>query len=245
MSYITPTPHNGAGNGDIAETVLMSGDPLRARFIAENWLSDVKEYNHIRGMLGYTGCYHGTRLSVQGHGMGIPSIGIYTYELYHHYDVKRIIRVGSSGGISPKVKLGDMVLALNVCTDSAYMNQYNLPGTYLPGCSYELLNVMVETAKERKNSIHVGTVLSSDLFYNETMNALEKWKEMGVLSVEMESLGLYCNAIKAGKQALCITTVSDLPFTGEGLTAEERQKGFANMIELALETAVKSEESYV
>jgi len=234
MNYSVPTPHNGAKAGEIAKNVIMSGDPLRAKFIAENWLTDVKEYNHVRGMLGYTGKYNDMELSVQGHGMGIPSIGIYTYELFRHYDVQKIIRVGSSGGVSPQVKLGDMVIAMNVCTDSAYMKQYNLPGTYLPGCNYDLLNAMIKVSNDKK--IHVGTVLSSDLFYNETPGALNAWRGMGVLSVEMESLGLYLNAVRAGRQALCITTVSDLPFTGEGLSAKERQLGFAEMIELALET---------
>lgn len=240
MNYSVPTPHNGAKAGEIAENVIMSGDPLRAKFIAENWLADVKEYNQVRGMLGYTGTYNGMPVSVQGHGMGIPSIGIYTYELFRHYNVQRIIRVGSSGGVSSQVKLGDMVIAMNVCTDSAYMNQYGLPGSYLPGCSYELLSLMIKTAKDEQQ-VHVGTVLSSDLFYNETMDALAKWREMGVLSVEMESLGLYMNAVRAQRQALCITTVSDLPFTGEGLSAGKRQQGFSEMIELALETLKKSD----
>jgi len=238
MSDLTPTPHNEAKYGEIADLVLMSGDPLRAEFIAGNWLSDVKEYNHVRGMLGYTGNYRGVRLSVQGHGMGIPSIGIYTYELFHFYGVNKIIRVGSAGGISPRIRLGDMVVAMNVCTDSAYMDQYRLPGVYLPGCSYELLNTIAVKAKEQGKEIQVGTVLASDIFYRNSMEVMEKWRDVGILGVEMESLALYANAVMAGKQALCITTVSDLPFTGEGLTAGERQKGFSEMIELALATII-------
>ena len=239
MNYKIPTPHNAAKAGEIADIVLMSGDPLRAKFIAKEWLENSKEYNHVRGMFGYTGEYKGRKISIQGHGMGIASIGIYTYELFNHYGVQKIIRVGSAGGISPKIKLGDMVIAMNVCTDSNYVQQYNLPGTYLPGGDYDMLCTMSKVAKEKKRNVHVGTVLSSDVFYNETVDVLKRWQEMGVLSVEMESLGLYSNAIRAKKQALCVMTISDLPLTGEEMTAEERQKGFGEMIELALETAIR------
>lgn len=241
MSFNTPTPHNGALKGDIADTVLMSGDPLRAKFVADNWLTDVKQYNNVRGMLGYTGYYKGMRISVQGHGMGIPSIGIYTYELFNHYDVKRIIRIGSAGGLSPKIKVGDIVLAMNVCTDSAYMKQFKLPGEYMPSCDFDLMQAAIETAKTMQMPLKVGTVLSSDIFYHDTMEAQEKWRDFGVLCVEMEAVALYANAVRAGKEALCITTVSDLPFTGEGLSAEDRQKGFSDMIELTLETVLSIE----
>lgn len=233
-----PTPHNSARNGEIAKTVIMSGDPLRAKFISENWLTDVVEYNHVRGMLGFTGKYKGKKISVQGHGMGIPSIGIYTYELFNFYGVEKIIRVGSAGGVANQIALGDIIVAMNVCTDSAYMKQYQLPGTFLPGCSFQLLQNVVKTANCRTEKIHVGTILSSDMFYNESPDALEAWRTMGVLGVEMETLGLYCNALRAGKDALCITTVSDLPL-GEGeMSIEERQKGFARMIDLALESVL-------
>lgn len=238
-NYQVPTPHNSAKEGQIAKTVLMPGDPLRAQFIAKEWLTDVKEYNHVRGMLGYTGFYKGKEISVQGHGMGIPSIGIYTYELFNHYDVDKIIRVGSAGGISPEVSLGDILVAMNVCTDSAYVEQYDLPGTFLPCANYELMAKVIETAKKQEKTLRIGTVLSSDIFYNETSKALEAWRDMGVLGVEMESLALYCNAIRAGKKALCITTVSDLPLLGEGMSATQRQNGFASMIDLALESAVQ------
>ena len=231
----TPTPHNAANYGEIAPTVIMPGDPLRAKFIAETWLEDAKEYNTVRGMFGYTGSYRGEKVSVQGHGMGIPSIGIYTYELYNFYGVERIIRVGSSGAIQEGIALGVLVIAMSASTDSAYVSQADLPGTLSLVASYPLLEQAVTLARENQLPFHAGNVLSSDVFYNESTKVLKKWASMGVLAVEMESAGLYYNAIKAKKQALCITTVSDLPLRGEGASADERQFGFRTMIELALE----------
>lgn len=239
MSSLAPTPHNAAEIGEIAPTVLMPGDPLRARYIAENWLESPREYNGVRGMLGYTGTYKGTAVSVQGHGIGIPSIGIYTHELFHFYGVEQIIRVGSAGAIAPGVQLGDMVAAMNVCTDSNYAAQYQLPGTYTPSADFGLLECAVRLAREKTMRLHVGTVLSSDLFYNEDETVLSRWAGMGVLAVEMEAMGLYCNAVRARKKALCITTVSDLPLEGKATSAEERQFGFAKMIDLALELACR------
>lgn len=238
MEYIgncTPTPHNAAVIGDIAETVIMPGDPLRAKFIAESFLENAVQYNQIRGMNGYTGTYKGKRVSVQGHGMGIPSVGIYTYELYNFYGVNRIIRIGSSGAIRLGIELGDVVVAMGACTDSAYAAQYNLPGTFAPIASFSLLERCVKTAKDKNLHLHVGNVLSSDMFYSDNQKAWQMWADMGVLSIEMESMGLYCNAAKAGKEALCITTVSDQILTGEKASAEQRQFGFSSMIELALD----------
>lgn len=240
MQIKTPTPHNTAHAGDIAETVIMPGDPLRAKFIAENFLDNAMEYNHVRGMLGYTGNYKGHRVSVQGHGMGIPSIGIYSYELFHFYGVKRIVRVGSSGAIQPDIRLGDIVIAMGTCTDSNYAAQYGLPGVFAPICSYDLLEKMVAAAKAKGITPHVGNVLSSDVFYNPDSGANERWASMGVLSVEMESMGLYCNAAAAGKEAICVTTISDHILKGEGMSAEQRQTGLRSMIELALEAVLLS-----
>lgn len=235
----TPTAHNSAQLGDIAPTVLMPGDPLRAKYIAETYLENYVCYNEVRGMYGYTGNYKGKRISVQGHGMGIASVGIYTYELYNFYDVKNIIRVGSSGAIQPHIQLGDIVVALGACTDSAYANQYNLPGTFAPIASYPLIESCIEEARIRKIPFHVGNVLSSDVFYNDGDTVLRKWATMGILSVEMESMGLYCNAAKANRQALCITTVSDKPLSGESMSAKERQEGFDTMIQLALSIGIQ------
>lgn len=235
LDNYTPTPHNAAHIGDIAETVIMPGDPLRAKFIAESFLENAVQYNNIRGMNGYTGTYKGRRVSVQGHGMGIPSVGIYTYELYNFYGVNRIIRVGSSGAIQLDIKLGDIVVAMGACTDSAYASQFDLPGTFAPIASFSLLEQCVDAAKNQNLQIHVGNVLSSDVFYSDNPKSWKKWADMGVLSIEMESMGLYCNAAKAGKEALCITTVSDQILTGEKASSEQRQTGFSAMIQLALD----------
>lgn len=231
----TPTPHNAAVNGDIAKIVLMPGDPLRAKFIAEHYLENPVCYTSVRNMLGYTGSYHGKRISVQGSGMGMPSMGIYSYELFHFYDVESIIRIGSAGGISDDVQLRDILVAMSSCTDSNYAAQFHLPGTYAPTASYPLLERTVETAKRLKIPVKVGAVLSSDLFYD---SSLAEWKRMGVLGVEMESAALYMNAAAAGKNALCIATVSDCPLKNQFLPAKEREETFTQMMEIALETAV-------
>jgi purine-nucleoside phosphorylase len=220
--------------GDIAKTVLMPGDPLRAKFIAETYLEDVVQYNTVRNMFGYTGTYKGKRISVQGHGMGIPSIGIYTYELFNFYDVDNIIRIGSAGAIDDDVHLRDIVIAMGACTDSNYGHQFELPGTFAPIASYKLLSKAVEVAKQQGVNYKVGNILSSDAFYDDS-NSMIKWRKMGVLAVEMEASALYMNAARAGKNALCILTISDCPLSGEATSAEERQTTFTQMMDIALQ----------
>lgn len=233
-----PTPHNNAKKGDIAKTVLMPGDPLRAEFIAKTYLENPVCYNNVRGMLGFTGTYKGTEISVQGSGMGMPSIGIYSYELYNEYDVDNIIRIGTAGAIAENVNLRDIVIAMGACTNSNYAMQYNLPGTFSPVASYNLLKNAAEAAENHDCKFHVGNVFSSDTFYDDA-NSLAKWQKMNVLAIEMESAALYMNAARSGKNALCILTVSDCPLKGLSTTAEERQTSFTDMMEIALETAVK------
>lgn len=233
-----PTPHNNAIKGDIAKTVLMPGDPLRAKVIAETYLEDVVQYNTVRNMFGYTGTYKGKRISVQGHGMGIPSIGIYTYELFNFYDVDNIIRIGSAGAIDEDVHLRDIIFAMGACTDSNYGRQFELPGTFAPIASYDLLSKAVEIAKQKGVNYKVGNVFSSDCFYDDS-NSTIKWKKMGVLAVEMEASALYMNAARAGKNALCMLTISDCLFTGEATTAEERQNSFTQMMEIALQLGIE------
>ncbi len=234
---IIPTPHNGAKKEDIAKTVLMPGDPLRAKFIAETYLKDAVCFNTVRNMFGYTGTYNGKRVSVMGGGMGMPSVGIYTYELFNFYDVDNIIRIGSAGGIAENVHVRDVVIGMGACTNSNYAKQYNLPGTFAPIASYDLLKKAVDSAEKLKVNTVVGNILSSDTFYDDNENALNLWKKMGVLAVEMEAAALYMNAAKAGKNALCLLTISDCPFTGESLSAEERQVSFTQMMEIALSIA--------
>lgn len=232
------TPHNAANPGDIAKTVLMPGDPLRAKYIAEHFLENAVCYNEIRGMLGYTGTYHGKPVSVQGSGMGMPSIGIYSYELYHFYDVENIIRIGSAGAISPALGLRDIVLGLGACTDSNYFAQFGLPGQFCPIASYALAEKAVAAAREMGIALKVGNVFSSDKFYDDK-DSLASWQKMGVLAVEMESAALYANAARAGKNALCLLTISDCPITGGAqVSAEERQNTFVDMMKIALETAI-------
>lgn len=234
----TPTPHNGAKLGDIAKTVLMPGDPLRAKYIADNYLEDVQCFNTVRNMLGYTGTYKGHKVSVMGGGMGMPSIGIYSYELYEFYGVESIIRVGSAGGIDPSVQVRDVVAGMGACTDSNYAAQYNMPGTIAPICSYELLERAVNAGREQGVNVKVGNILSSDHFYLDDPTSTATWQKMGVLAVEMEAAALYMNAARAGKKALCLLTVSDLPLTGESLPADERQTSFTQMMEIALSVAI-------
>lgn len=231
----TPTPHNGAKLGDIAKTVLMPGDPLRAKFIAENFLEDVTCFNTVRNMFGYTGTYNGKKISVMGGGMGIPSIGIYSYELFHFYEVDNIIRIGSAGGFSDDVHVRDIVIGMGASTNSNFAAQYKLPGTFAPVADYSLLKKAVEIAESKNINVKVGNILSSDTFYDDNKEANDLWKGMGVLAVEMEAAGLYMNAAKAGKKALCILTISDHLYTGEALSAEERQVSFREMMEIALE----------
>ena len=229
----TPTPHNGAKLGDIAKTVLMPGDPLRATFLADTYLEDVVQYNSVRGMYGYTGTYKGKRVSVQGHGMGIPSIGIYTYELYNFYGVENIIRIGSAGAIDETLHIGDIVIGMGACTNSNYEDQYLLPGRYAPIASFDLVQKAVLEAERLGYTYKVGNLYSSDTFYDDSLR-LKSWQKMGVLAVEMEAAALYMNAARAGKKALTICTISDCPFTGEATTAEERQTKFTQMMEVAL-----------
>ncbi|MBP3701299.1 MAG: purine-nucleoside phosphorylase [Lachnospiraceae bacterium] len=233
----TPTPHNGAKPGDIAKTVLMPGDPLRAKFIAETYLENPVCFNTVRNMLGYTGTYKGRQVSVMGGGMGMPSIGIYSYELFNFYDVDTIIRIGSAGGLGKNVKMRDVVMAQGACTNSNYAHQYKLPGTIAPIADFGLLRRAVEIAESKGINPVVGNLLSSDTFYSADTEANVKWRDMGVLAVEMEAAALYLNAIQAGKKALCICTISDHIFTGEALSALDRQVSFREMMEIALELA--------
>ncbi len=232
-----PTPHNAANLGDVAKTVLMPGDPLRAKFIAENYLKDVSCFNTVRNMYGYTGTFKGKKVSVMGGGMGMPSIGIYSYELYHFYGVDNIIRIGSAGGIAENVKLRDIVIGMGASTNSNYAAQYKLPGTYAPIADFGLLRKAVEAAEKMNIKTVVGNILSSDTFYDDNRDANSLWRKMNILAVEMEAAALYMNAARAGKKALCILTVSDHVFTGESLSAEDRQLTFRDMMEIALEIA--------
>ena len=232
-----PTAHNSAKAGDFAKTVLMPGDPLRAKYIAETYLENPRQVNAVRNMFGYTGTYKGQEISVMGGGMGMPSIGIYSYELFNFYDVDQVIRIGSAGAFQDNIKLMDVVIGMGACTDSNYAYQYGLPGTFAPIADYELLNRAVETAKRQGTNVVVGNVLSSDVFYNAMSNVNDLWRDMGVLAVEMEAAALYMNAAKAGKKALCMLTISDHLYTGESLSAEDRQLGFGKMMEIALELA--------
>ena len=232
-----PTPHNQAKKGDIAKTVLMPGDPLRAKFIAETYLENIVCFNTTRNMLGYTGTYKGKEISVMGSGMGIPSIGIYSYELYQFYDVDSIIRVGSAGSFRDDVHVMDIVFGMGACTNSNFVDQYNLPGSYAAIADYELLSRAIKIAEEQDKKYVVGNILSSDTFYNDDNSVNDAWRKMGVIAVEMEAAGLYMNAARLKKKALCILTISDHIYLDEIISAEERQTGFGNMIEIALELA--------
>lgn len=228
-----PTPHIGAREGEIADRVIMAGDPLRAKFMAERFLENPVQYNAVRGMLGFTGTYKGKRVSVQGHGMGMPSIGIYSYELFNFYGVKRIIRTGSAGSINAGVKMGDVVIGMGSCTDSNYASQYRLPGTFAPIADFGLVRAAVEKAEESGVRYKVGNILASDFFYGDDADSWKQWQKMGVLAVEMEAAALYMNAARCGGEALCICTISDSLVTGEACSAEERQTSFTNMMDIA------------
>mgnify|MGYP002860745095 CR=1 FL=1 len=229
----TPTPHIGAEYGQIAPAVLMAGDPLRAKFIAEHFLENPVLFNNVRGMLGFTGRYQGRPVSVMGHGMGIPSIGIYTWELYNFYGVETIIRVGSAGSYDPELRLGDLVLAQGACTDSSYGAQFELPGSFAPIADFGLLRSAAEACDRFGYHYKVGNVLSSDAFYCQHSKSAN-WMKMGVLAVEMEASALYMNAAFAHRRALAICTISDHLLTGEALSAEARQTTFTHMMEVAL-----------
>ncbi len=233
-----PTPHIDAKPEDFAKTVLMPGDPLRAKFIAETFLTDAKLVNNVRGVQGYTGLYKGHRVSVMASGMGMPSMGIYSWELYNIFGVENIIRIGSTGSLSEKVKVRDIVFGMGACTNSAYGEQFGLRGNFAPIASYEMLREAVHQAEVLGACYHVGNILSSDTFYDDDPNANDKWINMGVMAVEMEAAALYMNAARSGKRALAMCTVSDHILTGEATTAKERETSFTQMMEIALNTAV-------
>ena len=235
-----PTPHNAAQMGDFAKTVLMPGDPLRAKFIAETFLGEARLVNNVRGIQGYTGLYQGVPVSVMASGMGMPSIGIYSYELYSQYGVENILRIGSAGAISSKLKLRDVVAAQGACTNSHFAHQYGLPGQFAPIADFTLLETAVGVARAMGVEMPVGNLLSSDTFYDAS-NSTMKWAEMGVLAVEMEAAALYMTAAKLGKRALAICSISDSIVTGEELYAADRQTTFTTMMEIALKTAVQME----
>lgn len=242
MTY--PTPHIKATPQDFAPTVLMPGDPLRAQFIAENYLTDARLVNNVRGVQGYTGTYEGEPVSVMASGMGMPSIGIYSYELYNAFDVRTIIRVGSAGAMAPHIQVRDVVMGMGACTDSRYAEQYHLPGTFAPIASYSVLRACTDIADAMGVRYHVGNLFSSDVFYRDeqdlpdSLRSTPAWSKMGVMAVEMEAAALYMNAARCGKQALAICTISDHLLTGEATTADERQTSFTQMMELALKTAI-------
>ena len=237
MAMIT-TPHIRAEKDAFGHTVLMPGDPLRSKFIAENFLTDAVLINNIRGVYGYTGTYHGEKISVMASGMGMPSIGIYSYELFNFFDVQNIIRIGSAGALNKDVKIRDLVFGMGASTNSNYASQYGIPGTYAPIASYPLMKEAIHQAELLSARYHVGNVLSSDTFYNDDKTANDAWQKMGLLCIEMEAAALYMNAARCGKNALAILTISDHILTGEETTAEERQTSFTQMMEVALNTAV-------
>lgn len=232
MKNQVPTPHIGAQYGEIAKTVIMAGDPLRAQMMAEKFVDNAVVVNQIRGMLAFTGTHKGKPVTVMGHGMGIPSIGIYTYELFNFYDADTIIRVGSCGARQEYIHLGDLVIAMGCCTDSNYAAQYDLPGTYAPIADFGLVRGAVDACERFGYRYFVGNVFSADIFYCENPRK-QNWTKMGVLADEMEAPALYMNAARAGKKALTICTVSDHILTGEATTAEERQTSFTRMMDVA------------
>ncbi len=235
MAANVPTPHIDAALGDIAETVLLPGDPLRAKYIADNYLEDVKQFNFTRNMFGFTGYYNKKRVSVMGSGMGCPSMGIYSHELIFNYGCKNLIRIGTAGSINPNVKIRDIVIGMGACTTSNYVKLFNLPGDFSCICSYELLKKAVNAAENKNVNYHVGNVLSEDMFYSlDTLEKAKKWGSMGVLAIEMEIAALYANAAAGGANALGILTISDSILTGEETTSSEREKSFTDMMEIAL-----------
>jgi len=233
------TAHINANPEDFASTVLMPGDPLRAKLIAEKYLENAVLVNNVRGVQGYTGTYKGKRVSVMASGMGMPSIGIYSYELFKFFGVNNIIRVGSAGSLRDDVRVRDIVIGMGCSTDSNFASSYNIPGVFAPLCSYEVMSKCVECAKEMGVTYHVGNLLSSDIFYSDDESVNGRWARMGVMAIEMEGAALYMNAARLNKNALVICTVSNHIITGEETTAEERQSSFGEMITLALETALK------
>ena len=245
MANLYPTPHINATPDDFAKTVLMPGDPLRAKFIAENFLENARLVNNVRGIGGYTGTYKGSRVSVMASGMGMPSMGIYSYELFNIFGVENIMRIGSAGAISDNIRVRDIVIGMGACTDSNYAENFRLSGTFSNICSYKMLETCVNTAREMGIEPHIGNMLSSDVFYKDEQDipneqkSATRWSNMGVMAVEMEAAALYMNAARCGKNALAVCTVSDHLITGEATSAEERQNSFTEMMKLSLETAIK------
>ena len=237
---IMATPHISAEKGDFAKTVLMPGDPLRAKFIADTFLKDVRQVTGVRGMLGFTGTYEGRPISVMGSGMGIPSMTLYAHELYNFFDVDSIIRVGSAGALRDDMKVRDVVIAMSASTNSKFDVQYGFPGTLAPTADFDLLNDAVTVCKERDASVKVGNVFTTDVFYNADSNIPSLCRDLGMLCVEMETAGIYWEAVASHKKALSILSISDHMFRHEELTALERQESFDEMIEIALETAWRS-----
>ena len=240
MSH-TPTPHISAKQGDFAKTVLMPGDPLRATFVAEKYLRDAQLVNNVRGVQGYTGYYGDTRVSVMASGMGMPSMAIYSYELFKFYDVDNIIRIGSAGAMQTNIQIRDIVFGMGACTDSNYASQYRLPGVFAPLADYTLLQTAITAAEKAGAVYHVGNLLSSDMFYNDDPEVTPAWMKMGVMAVEMEAAALYMNAARCGKRALAMCTVSDHLLNGTATSSEERQTSFTQMMEIALATAAAME----
>lgn len=232
------TPHNNAPKGAFAKTVLMPGDPLRAKFIAETFLENPVLVNNVRGVQGYTGTYKGVPVSVMASGMGMPSIGIYSYELYTQYDVENIIRVGSAGAMREDMELGSVMAGMGACTNSNFADQFELGGTFAPICDFDLLMAAVESARELGVTMPVGNLYSSDTFYDAAARNM-RFAKMGVMAIEMEAAGLYCTAARNGKRALAICSISDNLVTGEELDADARQTTFTNMMKIGLEIAVK------
>ena len=239
MNY--PTPHIKAVPSDFGKTVLMPGDPLRAKFIAENFLESPVLVNNVRGVQGHTGSYKGVKVSVMASGMGMPSIGIYSHELFNFFGVENIIRVGSAGAMQKHINVRDLVFGMGACTNSSFPNQYGLPGAFAPVADFDLLDAAINVAKAKALPFHVGNLLSSDTFYNDDEGASMTWAKMGVMAVEMEAAALYCTAARSGKRALAICTISDSLVTGEALDADARQNSFTDMMAVALETAVAME----
>ncbi len=236
-----PTPHINAEPSDIAKTVLMPGDPKRSKLVATEFLSEAKLFNDVRGVQGYTGQWKGKKISVMASGMGMPSIGIYSYELFSAFDVENIIRIGSAGALCEDVCVRDIVLGMGACTDSSYASQFGLGGAFASICDFSLLESAVKNGREKNFSVHVGNLLSSDIYYNDDSNSFKQWQKMGVLAVEMEAAALYMNAARLGKRALAICTVSNSLVTGEELSAKERETSFTQMIELALDVAAEQD----
>ncbi|MBM7839689.1 purine-nucleoside phosphorylase [Alkalihalobacillus xiaoxiensis] len=237
MSEVKQTAHINPKGEEIAETVLLPGDPLRAKFIADTFLEDVTQFNTVRNMFGYTGTYKGKRISVMGSGMGMPSMGIYSWELIHVFGVKNLIRIGSCGALQDDLNLYDIIIGMGASSNSNYVSQYHLPGHYAPIASYSLLEKAKQVADAKGYPVHVGNILSSDTFYNADKEANDKWRGMGILGIEMEAAALYMNAAEAGVNALCILTVSDHIYKQEETTSDERETSFTKMMEIALDLA--------